>query len=173
MANIESIIYRLENDSTWMLILGISIVVFLIIVLVIVISTLRVRRYRNRFKGLLFKNEKYLQKVSALENELATFKTTNNENTNLKVSLIEREKTLDASQASYEVLHKNFDENEKRLKKLSQALQSKENEYKILLKEYEESKERVSALSEENTKYRTTNGRLLLKLENSEFMTKR
>lgn len=169
----QEVIERFQGDSTLMLIAGIALVVLLVIVLVIVVSSLRVRMYRHRFKTRLFENEKQKNHIAKLEEELATFKTTNKENKELIMTLVEKEKNLLTLKSSHDALEHEFNETQSNWKNVSKSLEEKESAYALLAKEYHTTKERLDTSTEENTKYRTTNGRLLLKLENGKQLAKK
>lgn len=158
----------IQNDSTLMLIGGIAIAVLLVIVLVVVVSAMRVKVYRDRFKNLLFENKERAEHITKIEKELQTYKIKDAKNQQELVQFDETKSTLKTANESYLDLQSRFNENEKELSQLKAKLEAKEGMHEALVKEHESLKERFDATLEENTKHRTTNARLLMKLENEE-----
>ena len=158
----------IQNDSTLMLIGGISIAVLLAIVLVVVVSAMRVKVYKDRFKNLLFENKEKAEHITKIEKELQEYKIKDAKNKQELAQFDETKTTLKTANASYLSLQTQFNENEKELSQIKAKLEAKEGLHDSLNKEHEALKERFDVVAEENTKYRTTNARLLMKLENEE-----
>jgi len=158
----------IQNDSTLMMIGGIAIAVLLAIVLVVVVSAMRVKVYKDRFKNLLFENKEKAEYITKIEKELQEYKIKDAKNKQELAQFDETKTTLKTANASYLSLQTQFNENEKELSQTKAKLDAKDGMYETLLKEHENLKERFDVTLEENTKYRTTNARLLMKLENEE-----
>jgi Rrf2 family protein len=65
-------------------------------------------------------------------------------------------------------LQKSFNETDKELSQIKVKLESSIEAYEKVVEEYAGSKKRFDEIQEENNKFRTTNARLLMKLENEE-----
>ena len=164
----KDLIALIENDSTMMLIAGVALAVLLVIVLVIVVSYMRVKVYKDRFRTLLFENKEKSEHITKIEKELQTYKIKDAKNQQELSQFDETKKTLNSANDAYSSLQNKFNENEKELSQVKAQLEAKEGMYEELVKEHENFKERYDVALEENTKYRTTNARLLMKLENEE-----
>ena len=158
----------IQNDSTLMMIGGIAIAVLLAIVLVVVVSAMRVKIYKDRFKNLLFENKEKAEHITKVEKELQEYKIRDAKNQQELAQFDETKTTLKTANASYLDLQSRFNENEKELSQIKAKLEAKEGMYTALVSEHETLKERFDTILEENTKYRTNNARLLMKLESEE-----
>ena len=168
----KDLIPLIENDSTMMLIAGVALSILLVIVLVIVVSYMRVKVYKDRFRTLLFENNEKSEYIKKIEKELQTYKVKDTKNKQELSHFDETKKTLNTANESYLELQNKFNENEKELGQIKAKLKSKEEMYEVLEKQHEDFKEHYDVALEENTKYRTTNARLLMKLENEERFMK-
>jgi len=164
----KDLIALIENDSTMMLIAGVALSVLLVIVLVVVVSYMRVKVYKDRFRTLLFENKEKSEHITKIEKELQTYKIKDAKNQQELSKFDETKKTLNSANDAYSSLQNKFNENEKELSQVKDQLEAKAGMYEELVKEHENFKERYDVALEENTKYRTTNARLLMKLENEE-----
>ncbi len=172
LQEIQEIIGNMQNDSTMMLVGGVAIAILLAIVLVIVVSTMRVISYKNRFKNLLIENKEKATYITELENELQVYKIKDKKNKQDLAQFDDTKKKLKDANDMYRSLQNKFAQNEKELEQSKKMLKAKEEQYDALVQEYESATERYSEALEENTKYRTTNARLLMKLENEERFMK-
>jgi len=164
-------INQLENDSMLMFIGSIAIVVLLVIVLVIVVSAMRVRVYKNRFRNLLVENQEKSEHIIKVEKELQQYKVKDTKNKQALSQFDETKKRLEMANETYLTLQNSFHDNAKELAKVTANLKLTEGMLEALKQEYETAKERFDIATEENNKYRTTNARLLTKLENEERYT--
>ena len=164
----KDLIALIENDSTMMLIAGVALSVLLVIVLVVVVSSMRVKVYKDRFRNLLFENKEKSEHITKIEKELQEFKIKDAKNQQELSQFDETKKTLNSANDAYLLLQNKFNENEKELSQVKAQLEAKEGMHTSLIKEHDNLKERLEVALEENTKYRTTNARLLMKLENEE-----
>jgi len=158
----------IQNDSTLMLIGGIAIAVLLAIVLVVVVSAMRVKVYKDRFKNLLYENKEKAEHIAKVEKELQEYKIKDAKNQQELAQFDETKMTLKTANTSYLDLQRSFNENEKELSQIKAKLEAKEGMYTALISEHEMLKERFDTTLEENSKYRTNNARLLMKLESEE-----
>ena len=167
----QEILVAIQNDSTLMLIGGISLVVLLVIVLVVVVSAMRVKIYKDRFNSVLFENTEKSEHIAKIEKELQAFKIKDAKNQQELAQFDETKKTLKTANESYLDLQNHFNESEKSLSQTKAKLEATEGMYETLKKEHENLQERFESTHEENMKYRTNNARLLMKLESEERYT--
>jgi len=165
---LKDLIPLIENDSMMMLVAGVAVSILLVIVLVIVVSYMRVKVYKDRFRTLMFETNEKSEYIKKIEKELQTYKVKDTKNKQELSHFDETKKRLTTANESYLELQNKFNENEKELGQIKAKLKSKEEMYEVLLKQHEDFKEHYDVALEENTKYRTTNARLLMKLENEE-----
>ncbi len=158
----------IQNDSTMMFIGGIAIAVLLAIVLVIVVSSMRVKSYKDRYNNLVFDNKEKAEHISKIEKELQEYKIKDAKNQQELAQFDETKSTLKTANETYLLLQKSFNENEKELSQTKAKLEAKEGMYTSLVAEHKSLQERFDTTFEENTKHRMNNARLLMKLESEE-----
>lgn len=164
----QETITHFQSDSTLLLIAGISIVVLLAIVLVIVVSSMRIKIYKDRFKNLFYENKEKVDHIVIIEKELQEYKIQNAKNEQELVQFDETKLTLNKANESYLSLQDIYNENEKELSQLKAKLESLEGMYVSLMNEHKHLQERFDVTQDENIKYHVNNTRLLLKLEQEE-----
>jgi len=164
----QETITAIQNDSTLMLIGGVALAVLLAIVLVVVVSSMRVKIYKDRFKNLLFENKEKAEYIVNTEKELQTYKIKDAKNQQELSQFDETKKSLATATEVHMSLQNTFNENEKELSQIKAKLEVTTGMYEALTNEHEAFKVRFDVVNEENIKYRTTNARLLTKLENEE-----
>ena len=164
----NELIAKIQSDSTLTLMAIIAVVVFLVIVLTIIVSAMRVKTYKDRFWNVEIDNKEKTAYISKIEKELQTYKIKNASNEQLLEQFSETKEVLKATNEEHKGLQKKYNEREKELSQTKATLESVEGIYANLLEEYKILKERLDELQENNGKYRTSNARLLMKLESEE-----
>jgi len=155
----------IENDSTMMLIAGIAIVVLLAIVLVVVVSSMRVKGYKDRFQNLLIEAKEKSKYITSLEKEAEASSVEHAKNKKELMLFDKTKETLKKSKSDYKVLEKRFNSNQKELDKARGTLKALEKKHEILGTSHEGLQKEQDAALDENNKLRTNNARLLMKLE--------
>lgn len=158
----------IQNDSTLMLIGGVAIAVLLAIVLVIVVASMRVKIYKDRFWNMQIDNKEKAEHISKIEKELQVYKIKDAKNEQELAQFSETKTTLKTANETYLRLQGNFNESEKELSQIKAKLEGKEGMYETLTLEHKNLQERFDTTLEDNTKFRTNNARLLMKLESEE-----
>lgn len=164
----QETITAIQNDSTLMLIGGIAIAVLLAVVLVIVVSAMRIRVYKDRFKSLFYENKEKAEYIAKLEKELQEYKIKNAKNEQELAQFEETKAILKTANESYLDLQSTYNETEKELSETKAKLEAKEGMYDALEKEHHSLKDRLESVLEENIRHRTNNARLLMKLDSEE-----
>ena len=164
----QEILFKLQNDSTLMLIVGLALVVLLVIVLVVIVSAMKVKIYKDRFWNTQVDNKEKTEYISALEHELQAYKIKNASNEQELQQFEETKETLKSTNEVLQTLQGRYNELEKELSQIKAKLESAEEIYAALLEEHSSLKERYDTILEDNSKYRTNNARLLMKLESEE-----
>lgn len=167
----NELITKIESDSTLMLMAIIAVVVLLVIVLTIIVSTMRVKSYRDRWWNVTVDNKDKSQEIAILESELQKYKIKDAKNQQELAYFDETKIKLKDVEEKFLFLQKEFHNLEKELSQIKVKLESSESRYDNLLEEYNTLKENYSEQIEENSKYRTNNARLLMKLESEERHT--
>ena len=165
---IQTTLDVIQSDPVLMFIASIALVVLLAIVLVVVVSAMRVKVYRDRFKNLLVDHKEQEEHISKIEKELQTYKIKDTQNKQKLAQFDDTKNTLQTANASYLSLQNTHDTNEKELGQNKAQLEQTEGTLQALTKEHHDLKERFNVIFEENTKYKTSNARLLTKLETEE-----
>lgn len=165
---IQKTLEVIQGDPVLMFIASISFVVLLFIMLVVVVSAMRVKVYKNRFKNLLLTNKEQEEHISKIEKELQTYKIKDTQNKQALAQFDDTKSTLKTANESYLSLQSTHDANEKELAQNKAQLKKVEEKFQSLEKEHKDLIERFDVIFEENTKYRTSNARLLTKLETEE-----
>jgi len=164
----EELIEKIQSDPTLMLMAIMAVVVLLVIVLITLISAMRVKTYKNRWWNTQVDNNEKSEYISALESELQSYKIKNATNEQELSQFSETKETLKSTSESFLELQGRFNELEKELSQLKAKLESAEAIHEALLVEHKELKERYDEVLEGNSRYRTNNARLLMKLESEE-----
>jgi len=164
----EELIEKIQNDSTLMLMVGMAIVVLLVIVLITLVSAMRVKTYKDRWWNTDVDNKEKSVYISELESELESYKIKNASNEQELQQFSETREVLKSTNEKFHTLQNRFNELEKELSQIKVKLESAQSIYEGLLGEHKELKARNDETLESNSKYRTNNARLLMKLESEE-----
>ena len=164
----QALLMKIQNDSTLMLMVGLALVVLLVIVLVVVVSAMKVKIYKDRFWNTKIDNKEKAEYISALEKELQAYKIKNASNEQALQQFAETKETLRSTHETFLSLQEKYNALEKELSQTKAQLESARGVYATLLEEHNILKDRQDAILEENSKYRTNNARLLMKLESEE-----
>jgi DNA recombination protein RmuC len=161
----QDLLVEIQNNSTLMLIAGIALVVLLIIALVIVVSSMRVKTYKDRFIHVREDNHEKAEQISSLEKELQEYKIKNASNEQELQQFAETKELLTNTKESLSTRHKEFTDLKKEQSQLTIKFENIQAMYDNLLNEHKTLQERTEQLQEENSKLRINNARLLMKLE--------
>lgn len=164
----QDTVLKMQNDSTLMVMAGMALAVLLVIVLVVVVSAMKVKTYKDRFWDTQADNKEKAEHISALEEELQAFKIKNASNEQSLQQFAETKEILKNTNETFLILQGKYNELEKELSRINARFESLQEIYKSLMNEHIILKERYDSVTEENSKFRTNNARLLMKLENEE-----
>ena len=165
----QDLLSEIQNDPTLMFISVIALVVLLIIALVVVVSSMRVKIYKDRFINVREDNNDKAERISSLEKELQEYKIKNASNEQELQQFSETKDVLNSTKESLSSTEKEFTELEKEQNQLSIKLENIQVMYDNLLDEHKILQERTEELQEEKSKLRINNARLLMKLETGEI----
>lgn len=164
----QELVLKIQNDSTLMLMVGLALVVLLVILLVIIVSAMKVKIYKDKFWNTKIDNKEKTEYITALEHELQAYKLKNASNEQELQQFAETKDTLKSTNEMLSTLQSNYSELEKELSQTKAKLESAESIHATLLEEHKAIKERYDSVQEENSRYKTNNARLLMKLESEE-----
>lgn len=167
----QELLLKIQSDSTLMLMAGLALVVLLVIVLVVVVSAMKVKIYKDRFLDTEAENKEKAEYISALEHELQVYKIKNASNEQELQQFSETKETLKSKNEAFLVLQGKYNELEKELSQIKTKLENAQEMHVSLLAEHNSLKERQDTILEDNSRYRTNNARLLMKLESEERHT--
>ena len=165
----QDILSEIQNDPTLMFISVIALVVLLIIALVVVVSSMRVKTYKDRFINVREDNNDKAERISSLEKELQEYKIKNASNTQELEQFSETKNVLNTTKESLTAIQKEFNDLEKEQSQLITKLENLQAMHDNLLNEHKTLQERTEKLYEENSKLHINNARLLIKLETGEM----
>ncbi len=164
----QELLLKIQNDSTLMLMAGLALVVLLVIVLVVIVSAMKVKIYKDRFWNTQIDNKEKTEYISALEHELQAYKIKNASDEQELQQFAETKETLKSTNETLLTLQGKYNELEKELSQIKAKLESAEEIHATLVEEHNTLKERQDSILEDNSRYRTNNARLLMKLESEE-----
>ena len=164
----NELIAKIQSDPSMMLMAIIAVVVLLVIVLTVIVSAMRVKTHRDRWWNVTVDNKEKAAYISTLERELQACKIKDASNTQELSQFAETKERLKSAHEEFYALQKKFNEREKEISQLKARLESIEEMYERLSDDYKELQSRNEALLEDNSRYRTNNARLLMKLESEE-----
>jgi len=159
------------NNPTLMLIAAIGLGVGLFIVLVVVISSMRVSSYKERFLNVQYDNKAKSILIDSIQEELQALLIKNVQN---EEDLVQFSRTQKKLNTTVEMLSEIQEINSDLTTLNTQTkvkLESTQNMNEKLLKEYEELVARLKLLTEEKSKLSVNNTRLLMKLESKGRVT--
>ena len=165
--NMEEIVAQIQNDSTLMLIVGVSTAVFLVIFLVIVVSAMRIKVFKDRYRNIRAENLANIEALSNIDKELKVYKITDQKN---KREIAEDAKTIERLKKDtkgYPALQKSAANVDKILEQTKEELEASYLKYAALQLQLTNLQNQHEKLTDENTKCRSNNSRLLTKLENA------
>jgi len=161
----NDLICKIGNDSTYMIIAGIALVVLLFIVLMVVITSMRVKTYKDRFINTQIDNQEKEAQISDLQSELQSVKIKNAQNAQELQLFGETKEKLSSTEENFTSIQKSSNELEKLQGQTKSKLDYTQEMHENLLEEYKSLQERYTSLQEDNSKLHINNARLLMKLE--------
>lgn len=161
----NDLICKVNSDSTYMVIVAIAIVILLFVVLMVVISSMRIKGYKDRFINSEIDNQEKEALIVSLQKELQDLKIKNAQNeqelqqfAQTKEKLSDTESKLEQLQISGNALEKLQSETRTELDHTLNTLAKLTEEHRALAEKFE-------VLQEDNNKLHINNARLLTKLE--------
>ena len=164
----NEIIEKINSDPMLMLSSAIAVVVLLFVVLVVLVASMRVKTYRDRFINIRIDNMDKEKRIVQLEEELQELKIKNAQNEQALEQFGETKKRLFEREEMLVRTQKELAQTQSRLSQTKTQLENAENIYERLLAEHKSLKERFDTLNDENNKLHISNARLLMKLETEE-----
>ncbi len=161
----DELIAKIGNDSTLMFTGAISLVVLLFIVLVVVVSSMRVKTYKERFLNVQIDNQEKEKLIAELQKELQVLKIKNAQNEQELQQFAQTKEKLGLTEEALQVSQREANAFEKLQSQTKSKFEHTENMYEKLQSEHKSLQERLESLNEENSKLRVNNARLLMKLE--------
>ncbi len=161
----DELISKVSDDSMLMFIGAMALVVLLFIVLVVVVSSMRVKTYKDRFINVQIDNQEKEKLIAQLQKELQVIKIKNAQNEQELQQFSHTKDKLCLTEETLLVSQKEANELEKLQSQTKAKLDNTESMYEKLSDEHKTFQERFDALNEDNSKLRINNARLLMKLE--------
>jgi len=165
----EDILCKVGSDPTYSFIAAIAVVIVLFIVLLVVISSLRIKTYKDRFINIQIDNQEKETQINDLQQELQALKITNAQNAQTLESFAETRKKLAQTEEDLSALQKSSNELEKLQSQTLSKLEHTTEKYEDLHENHVALQERFDSVQEENSKLHINNARLLMKLETEAY----
>ncbi|MDQ7084981.1 MAG: hypothetical protein Q9M36_08620 [Sulfurovum sp.] len=170
---IQELLQKIEDDSMLMLLSIISVVVILVILLIFVVSTMRVRIYKDRWWNVKVENQHKTTYITTLEQALQSYKIKDARNIQELSHYEENKKTLQKNRENFATLQEDYYQLSNTLSVVKVQLANETQVYQTLQKGHQTLLVRFDSTVEENMTHRTNNARLVSKLEAEERKAKR
>ena len=161
----NDLLCKIGSDSNYMLAAAMALVLLLFIVLMVVITSMRVKTYKDRFINTQIDNHEKENQIMELQSELQALKIKEAQNEQELQLFSETKEKLAHTEEGLSTLQKSSNE----LEKLQGHTQSKfehiEDKHDNLLEEHKLLQDRLESIQEDNSKLHINNARLLIKLE--------
>lgn len=167
-AKLQEIITMVENDPTLMFIGAIALAVIIFIVMLVVITAMRVKVYKDRFVQMQAIAKHRAETISLLEVEMHAIQTKNETQEKDLALFSQTKKHLSDISIAHEKLGTAFQTQEKVLATTKANLEKEKGLHQQALDDFTALNAHTEKLTEENTRFRTNNARLVLKLESAQ-----
>ena len=161
----NDIICKINNDSSYMVIVAIAIVILLFVVLMVVISSMRIKSYKDRFINTEIDNQEKEALIVKLQSELQNLKIRNAQNEQELQQFAQTREKLSDTESKLEQLQTSNNALEKLQSETRSELDHTLNIFGKLTEEHKTLNGKFEALQEDNNKLHVNNARLLMKLE--------
>jgi len=148
-----------------MLTAAMALVVLLFIVLMVVITSMRVKAYKDRFINTQIDNHEKEAQIIELQSELQDLKIKEAQNAQELQLFAETKEKLKQTEEALAALQKSTNALEKLQGQTQSRFEHIQEKYDNLLEEHKLLQERFESLQEDNSKLHINNARLLMKLE--------
>jgi len=161
----NDLICKIGNDSTYTFAAAMGLVVLLFIVLLVVITSMRVKTYKDRFINTEIDNHEKEAQIIDLQEALQSAKIKNAQNEQELQSFSQTKEKLSTTEESLDTLRKSSTELEKLQGKTHSELEYSQERHSTLVEEHKQLQESFTSLQEDNSKLHINNARLHMKLE--------
>ena len=161
----NDIICKINNDSSYMVMVAIAIVILLFVVLMVVISSMRIKSYKDRFINTEIDNHEKEALIIKLQKELQDLKIRNAQNEQELQQFAQTREKLSDTESKLEHLQTSNNALEKLQSETRSELDHTLNIFGKLTEEHKTLNEKFEAVQEDNNKLHVNNARLLMKLE--------
>jgi len=161
----EDLMCKIGSEPTYTFIAAIAVVILLFIVLLVVISSMRIKTYKDRFINTKIDNQEKEAQIAELQKELQELKIVKAQNEQSLQSFAETRKKLSQTEETLATLQRSNNELEKLQGQTLSKLEHITEKYEDLDEGHIALQARFDALQEENSKLHINNARLLMKLE--------
>jgi len=167
----NELLCKIGEDSNYMLAAAMALVLLLFIVLMVVITSMRVKSYKDRFINTQVDNQEKEAQIIELQKELQALKITKAQNEQELQLFGQTKEKLTQTEESLTNLQKSSNELEKLQAQTQSKLEHVQDKYDNLLEEHKLLQERLESIQEDNSKLHINNARLLMKLETEARLT--
>ena len=161
----NELLCKIGEDSNYMLAAAMALVLLLFIVLIVVITSMRVKGYKDRFINTQIDNQEKEAKIIELQKELEALKITKAQNEHELQLFGQTKEKLAQTEEHLSTLQKSSNELEKLQGQTESKFDHIQDKYDNLSEEHKLLQSRIESLQEDNSKLHINNARLLIKLE--------
>lgn len=161
----NELVTKVSSDSTLMFVMAIALVVLLFVVLVVVVSSMRVKSYKDKFINLQIDHHEKKKQIATLQKELQQVNIKNAQNEQELQQFAQTKEKLGHIESVLGTLQKEHGELEKLQSQTHAQFENVQHMYDTIVQEHKLLQERFEQLTEDNSKLRINNARLLMKLE--------
>ncbi len=167
----SEVIARVQSDPVLMISAAIGIVILLFVVLVVVVASMRVKTYKDRYIDVKIDNEAKEKRIAVLEEELKALQIKNAQNEQELQQFDDTKKRLSQTAEALETTQKELASLQKLQGQTQTQLEQLQQQHEALKDVHNALNDRMESLNEENSKLRVNNARLLMKLETEERLS--
>lgn len=159
------ILRNIERDSILTLLAIIAIIVTLVILLVLVVSSMRIKIYKDRWWNVKVDNQEKSEYIREIERKIQALQVQDATNNQELLYFAKTRQTLKENIDEFANLQKKFYEYSKELAQTQAQLDYAQETNETLKEKYQSLRTRFDNTVEENMKHRSNNARLLSKIE--------
>lgn len=162
----SELLSKIDSDYIFMIMASVSIVILIFVLLMIVISSMRIKVYKNRFINTQIDNQDKDETIEKQQKKLEEIKIVNSKNEQELKEFKKTQKLLTETNTQLEKLHTSTNALHNLQSETKIQLDYKTNLLESLTVKHQILSEKFDTLKDESSKLKINNTRLLVKLQN-------
>ena len=168
----EDLLCKINNDSTFMVIAAISVVILIFVLLMVVISSMRIKGYKDSYVNAQIDIQEKDALIEKLQTDLGNIKIKNAQNEQELLSFSQTKEKLKDTETKLEHLQTAHTAEQKLQAETRTELDHMLNSHGRLTEEHKVLSKKFETVQDENNKLHVNNARLLMKLETEARFTR-